>query len=320
MTETSDEAARGRNAERPWHISRKGWRDILLRVKNEVTEDNIGLVAAGVAFYFLLAVFPMLTAFLSIYGLAFDPAEAREQIASLADVLPEDARSILTEQTDQLTAGSASALGLGAAFSILVALWSARKGTTAMTIALNIVYEEKDERSMVRQILLSFLLTLGLIVFFIVALGIVAAAPIAFQLLGMGGIAATAMDILRWPILGLLAVTALSALYRFCPDRQSAQWRWLAPGAVVAVLLWLVTSGLFSWYVSNFGNYNETYGSVGAVIILLFWFYLTAYIFLLGAELDAEMEHQTRQDTTTGPDRPMGEREAFVADDLGKKP
>lgn len=320
MIDTSTKDPRGRTAERPWRIPRKGWRDILLRVKNEVSEDNIGLVAAGVAFYFLLAVFPLITAFLSIYGLALDPAEAREQIAGLAGLLPEEAKNLLMQQTSQLAGGSASALGFGAAFSILVALWSARKGTTAMTIALNIVYEEKDDRSILRRLLLTYLLTLGLILFFVISLAIVAAAPIAFQLLGLGGIAATAMDLLRWPILGLLAIFALSTLYRFCPDRRAAQWRWLAPGAVIAVLLWLVTSGLFSWYVSNFGNYNQMYGSVGAVVILLFWFYLTAYIFLLGAEFDAEMEHQTQQDTTVGPERPIGEREAYVADHLGKEP
>jgi len=320
VSKTRHTHSRGRNAWRPGTIDARGWRDIALRVKTEVIKDNIGLIAAGVAFYFLLAIFPMIAALLSIYGLIFDPAEAREQITALAGVLPGEARSLLTEQTEQLTSGSRSALGFGALFSILVALWSARKGTNAMTIALNIAYNEEDNRSFIRQLLLTFVLTLGLIIFFALSLAIVAAAPVALQLLGLGAVAEVALDILRWPILGLIAVVALAGMYRFGPDPSSAKWRWLTPGAVMAVIFWLVTSGLFSWYVSNFGNYNEMYGSLGAVVILLFWFYLTAFIFLLGAELNSEMEHQTRRDTTVGREQPMGERDAFVADDLGKIP
>lgn len=312
--------SRGRNAWHPGNIDAKGWRDIALRVKTQVVKDNVGLVAAGVAFYFLLAIFPMIAALLSIYGLIFDPTEAREQITALAGVLPSEARGLLTEQTEQLTSGSRSALGFGALLSILVALWSARRGTNAMVIALNIAYNEEDNRSFIRQMLLTFVLTLGLILFFALSLAIVAAAPVALQLFGFGAFAEVTLDILRWPILGLIAVVALAGMYRFGPDRNSARWRWLTPGAVIAVIFWLITSGLFSWYVSNFGNYNEMYGSLGAVVILLFWFYLTAFIFLLGAELNSEMEHQTRRDTTVGGEQPMGERDAFVADDLGKIP
>lgn len=310
---------RGRNARAPQEIPRKGWRDIFFRVKDKVISDNIGLIAAGVAFYFLLAVFPMITAFLSIYGLMFDPSEARAQIEAMTDLLPNEARSLLMEQTSQLTGSSVSALGFSAIFSLLVALWSARRGTNAMTIALNIVYKEEDHRSIIRQAVLTFLLTLGLILFFIVALGIIAAVPILLQILGFGAMAQVSLDLLRWPLLGLLAIFALSVMYRYGPDRRSAQWRWLTPGALIAVVAWLITSGLFSWYVSNFGNYNQMYGSVGAVVILLFWFYLTAYIFLLGAEFDAEMEHQTTCDSTTAPEKPMGERGAYVADHLGKE-
>lgn len=312
--------ARGRNAQRPGKIDAKGWRDIAIRVKREVVTDNIGLVAAGVAFFFLLAIFPTIGALLSLYGLIFDPAEAREQIAALAGVLPVEARSLLTEQTEQLTSGSNAALGFGALFSILFALWSARKGTNAMTVALNIAYNEEDTRGFIHRTLLTYFLTLCLIIFFAISLAIVAAAPVAFQLLGVGAFAEVTLNYLRWPILGLIAVVALAGMYRFGPNRSSAQWRWLTPGAVLAVIIWLITSGLFSWYVSNFGHYNQMYGSLGAVVVLLFWLYLTAFIFLLGAELNAEMEHQTRRDTTVGEDQPMGERDAFVADDLGKKP
>ncbi len=317
---TRQSNSRGRNAFKPRQINVKGWRDIVLRVKNAIAKDNLGLIAAGVAFYFLLAIFPMIAASLSAYGLIFDPAEAQEHVTALVGVLPGEARSLLTEQTEKLTSSSNSALSFGALISILIALWSARRGTTAMTIALSIVYQEERNRSFIRQMLLDLSLTLGWIFFFAISLAIVAVAPVAFQLLGLGTAVGIALDIIRWTTLGIIAVLALSVIYRFGPDRKSANWRWLTPGATLAVIAWLITSGLFSWYVSSFGNYNETYGSVGAVIVLLFWFYLTAYIFLLGAELNSEMEHQTSQDTTVGDDQPMGERDAFVADDLGKKP
>lgn len=320
LSRSRDTRSRGRDAWRPRHIDVKGWRDISLRVKTAVAKDNLGLVAAGVAFYLLLAIFPLIAAFLSIYGLIFDPAEAREHVTALAGVLPGEARNLLTQQSEEITSGSRSALGFGALISILITLWSARKGTTAMVIALNIAYKEEDNRSFIGQMLLTLSLTLGLIVFFTLSLAILAVAPVGLQLLGLGAIAEVALDALRWPILGLIAVLVLSAMYRFGPDRRAPKVRWLTPGAVLAVIFWLIASGLFSWYVSSFGNYNEMYGAVGAVIILLFWFHLTAFIFLLGAELNSEMEHQTSQDTTVGNDQPMGERNAFVANDLGKKP
>ncbi len=312
--------SRGRNALKPSQINLKGWRDIALRVKHAIAKDNLGLIAAGVAFYFLLAIFPLITASLSVYGLIFNPAEAQQHVNALAEVLPGEARGLLTEQTEKLTSSSNSALGFGALISILIALWSARRGTTAMTTSLSIVYQEEHNRSFIRQMLLDFSLTLGWIFFLAISLAIVAVAPVAFQLLGLGTTAGIVLDILRWATLGIIAVLALLVIYRFGPDRKAANWRWLTPGAVLAVIAWLITSGLLSWYVSNFGSYNETFGSVGAVIVLLFWFYLTAFIFLLGAELNSEMEHQTSQDTTVGDDQPMGERDAFVADDLGKKP
>lgn len=320
VSKTRHTNSRGRNALHPSQIDVKGWRDIALRVKCAITKDNLGLIAAGVAFYFFLAIFPMIAAFLSVYGLIFDSAEARAHVTALSGVLPGEARSILAQQTEQLTSGSESALGFGALISILLALWSARKGTTAMTIAMNIAYKEEGSRGFIRKMLVDFSLTLGLIIFFTISLAIVAVAPIVLQLLGPGPNVELALDILRWPILGLIAVLALSVMYRFGPDRQAAKWRWLMPGALLAVIVWLITSGLFSWYVSSFGDYNKTYGSVGAVITLLFWFYLTAYIFILGAELNSEMEHQTSRDTTVGDDQAMGERDAFVADDSGKKP
>ncbi|NMT65018.1 YihY/virulence factor BrkB family protein [Marinobacter orientalis] len=320
ISKTRHTNSRGRNALHPSQIDVKGWRDIALRVKCAIKKDHLGLIAAGVAFYFFLAIFPMIAAFLSVYGLIFDPAEARAHVTALSGVLPGQARSILAQQTEQLTSGSGSALGLGALISILIAIWSAHKGTTAMTIAMNIAYKEEGSRGFIRKMLVDFSLTLGLVIFFTISLAIVAVAPVVLQLLDPGPTVELALDLLRWPTLGLIAVLALSVMYRFGPDRQAPKWRWLTPGALLAVIVWLITSGLFSWYVSSFGDYNETYGSVGAVITLLFWFYLTAYIFILGAELNSEMEHQTSRDTTVGDDQAVGKRDAFVADDLGKKP
>ena len=320
MTKTAQTQERGRDADTPRDIPKAGWRDVLLRVKDGIARDNLGLVAAGVAFYFLLAIFPALGAFVSIYGLVFDPTDAQQQISSFSNILPPDARKILLDQMQALTSGTRSALGFGAVFGILFALWSSMRGTMAMMTALNIVYNERESRGFIKLRVVAFLFTLGMVLFLAASLALIAALPPILAQMGIGHWAETAFRILRWPLLAIFVMLMLAILYRFAPDRRNAQWRWVNPGSILATLLWLIGSGLFSWYVSSYASYNETYGSLGAVVILLMWFYLTAYIFLIGAELSAEMEHQTNRDTTEGEEKPMGQRGAYVADTLGKKP
>ncbi len=314
------EAARGRAAETPRDIPAAGWRDVLWRVKDQMSEDNLSLVAAGVAFYGLLAIFPGIAAVVSIYGLVVDPQTVSEQLAATSEVLPQETRGIIEEQLTRVTSSASGALGLGAIVSLLLALWSANKGTQSLISALNIVYDEREKRGFVRLTLISLGLTLAIIVFLIVGLAAIAAMPALFGNLGLPETVRQLASWLRWPVLGLGFVIGLAVLYRYAPSRDEPRWRWVSWGAVLATVLWLVGSALFSWYVSNFGSYNETYGSIGAVAVLMMWLWLSALIVLLGAELNAEMEHQTGRDTTRGADQPMGQRGAYVADTVGERP
>jgi membrane protein len=313
-------ADRGRSAERPSQLPAAGWRDILWRVKAEMAQDNLSLVAAGVAFYALLALFPAIAAVVSIYGLVAEPQTVEQQLQAGSHILPQEARSIVEEQLKRVTASGSTALGLGAIVSLLLAIWSANKGTQSLITALNIVYDEDEKRGFIWFNVISLALTVGMFLFLIVCLGAIAALPALIGNLGLPEVVRQLAVWLRWPILGVAFVVALAALYRFAPSRDEPRWRWVSPGAVVATVLWLIASGLFSWYVSSFGNYNETYGSLGAVAVLMMWFWLSALIVLLGAELNAEMEHQTERDTTRGGEKPVGRRGAYVADTVGEKP
>ena len=316
---TEARAARGRAAETPREIPAPGWRDVLWRVKAEMSRDNLSLVAAGVAFYALLAIFPAIAAVVSIYGLVADPQTVEQQLAATSQVLPEQARSIIEEQLTRVTSGASTALGFGAIIGLLLAIWSANKGTQSLITALNIVYDEEEKRGFVRLTLISLGLTLGIFLFLIVCIAALAVMPALFGNLGLPEDIRRLASWLRWPILGLAFVIGLAAFYRFAPSRDEPRWRWVSWGAVLATVLWLIGSALFSWYVSNFGSYNETYGSIGAVVVLMMWLWLSALIVLLGAELNAEMEHQTERDTTRGRGQPLGERGAYVADTVGEK-
>jgi membrane protein len=314
------EQARGRSAERPGAIPKAGWRDILWRVKDEMARDSLSLVAAGVAFYGLLALFPLISALISIYGLVVEPQVAQQQVAALGEILPQQTRQIVEEQLTRVTASANPALGAGVIFGLLLTLWSAGAGTKALMEGLNIVNDEEEKRGFIKLNAVALGLTLGLILFMIVALALVAILPALIGSLGLPEVVRESARWLRWPILALAFMIALAALYRFAPSRSGPRWRWVTPGAVGATVLWIIGSVLFSWYVSKFGSYNETYGSLAAVVVLMLWFWLSALIVLLGAEWNAETEHQTRADTTTGDERPLGERGAYVADTVGQQP
>lgn len=306
--------ARGRSAGRPSEIPRRGWRDILVRVKDEIAADNIAMAAAGVAFYALLALFPALAAAISIYGLIADPAEVQRQIKAASAILPQEVQGLLHEQLTRIAGQSSGTLGFGLAFGLALALWSAAAGVKALITALNMAYDEEEKRRFIVLNAVALALTLGAILFGLLALTLVVALPAVIGLLGLPGTLETLVRLLRWPLLAAAILLALAVLYRFGPSRDRPRWRWVSWGAAAATLLWIVASILFSWYVANFGSYNETYGSLGAVVILLMWFYLSAFVVLMGAELNAEMEHQTARDTTEGEPEPMGRRGAQMAD------
>jgi membrane protein len=312
--------AAGREAERPSEIPPRGWFAVLKRVKAEVKEDNVTLLAAGVAFYAMLAIFPAIIAVVTVYGMVADPAQVESQVSEFAKSLPSGADQLLTTQLKNVTSAGRQSLSIGLVVSLLAVLWSASSGVQGLVKGLNLVYDERESRGFLKLRGLSLLLTLGAILMAVVAIALVAVFPAVIGDLGLGQAGELAASIARWVVLALLVLTALAVLYRYAPDRANPRWRWVSGGAVVALVLWLLGSIGFSWYVDNFGKYNQTYGALAAVIILLLWLFLSAFVVLLGAELDAETERQTARDTTTGPERPMGERDAEVADTLGESP
>jgi membrane protein len=318
VTERDTGEAAGRRAERPGEIPPRGWFAILRRVKAEVKEDNVTLLAAGVAFYAMLAIFPAIIAVVTVYGMVADPNQVETQVGEFARSLPSGADELLTEQLQNVTQAGRQSLSIGLAVSLLAVLWSASSGVQGLVKSLNLVYDERESRGFLKLRGLSLLLTLGAIVVAVVALALITVFPAVIDDLGLGQAGELAASIARWVVLALLVLVALAVVYRLAPDRASPRWRWVSWGAVVALVVWLLGSFGFSWYVDNFGKYNQTYGALASVIVLLLWLFLSAFAVLLGAELDAETERQTARDTTTGPERPLGERDAEVADTLGE--
>lgn len=286
------------------------WREIAFRVKDQISEDNLGHIAAGVAFYWLLALFPALGALISTYGLASDPADVEMQILQLAGMLPDYVRDLLAEQLRAIVSGSPEALSFGVVFGLFFTLWSATKGVNALIVALNIAYDEQEKRGFFRLSLTALALTLGAVLFASLTLALVIALPAALAWLPIGSWAETAALVLRWPLLGGALMLGLSTLYHFGPSRRRPRWRWASWGSAGVTAAWLVASIGFSFYVSNFAAYNETYGSVGAVAFLLMWFWIGAYLVLIGAEVDAELERQPPREATLGPRRPAKRRGA----------
>jgi membrane protein len=286
------------------HGRARGWKDILWRVKEQIKKDRLSIVAAGVAFYALLAVFPGLIALVAVYGLAFDPQQVQEHVRVLSGVLPPEAADVLLGQLSDLTSTDSTALGIGAIGGVLLALWSASAGMRTLMEALNVAYNEEERRGMIRFYGTALLLTLAAIFGTIIAIGLVIGLPVVLKFLGLDTALSWLISIAAWPILIITMLLGLAVVYRYAPSRDKPRWRWVSWGAVVATLLWIVGSVAFSIYVTRFGSYNETYGSVGAIVILLMWFLLSSYAVLIGAELNAEMERQTRKDTTAGKNKP----------------
>jgi membrane protein len=317
---SSTQADRGRSADRPSAIPAAGWRDILWRVWAQVGEDNISIVAAGVAFYVLLALFPAITAFVSLFGLFADPDQVQAQFANLKGIIPDDAWSLLNDQLTAVASARPASLGISAVVALVIALWSAGAGVRAMMTALNIAYNEHEKRGSFRFYATAFLFTIGLALLGMVALGVIVIVPVLLSLIDLGGIAQALVRLVPWLVLAAFVAIALGVLYRYGPSRSEPKARWVSSGAILATALWIGASLLFTIYVANFGSYNETYGALGAVVILLMWLWISAFIVLLGAEVNAEMEHQTERDTTTGRPKPLGERGAYVADHVGEVP
>jgi len=318
LVQRAKQSGRGRSASTPTEIPPVGWKDILWRVYHQLQEDRLLAVAAGAVFYMLLALFPALTALVSLYGLFADPTLINEHLSLLAGVMPDAALTIIREQVTRLAATSSNALSLGFLFGLGLALWSANAGMKAIIDALNVVYDEREKRGFIRLALVSLAFTLGGLVFVIVALGAVVVAPLVLAWLGLESRGLQIISLLRWPALLLITLLWLAVLYRFAPSRTHARWEWLSVGSLLAAVAWISGSALFSWYLSNFANYDATYGSLGAAIGLMMWLWLSVIVILVGGELNAEIEHQTAHDTTVMPEEQLGERGAMMADTVGE--
>src|SRR5215203_3049437 len=311
------ERDRGREATTPTDIPAKGWKDILWRTYEEINKDRILAVAAGVTFYGLLALFPAIAALVSIYGLFADPATIQGHLNLLSGVLPGGALEVISEQVKRITSKGSGTLGFAFFSGLAISLWSANAGVKAVFDALNVAYDEEEKRGFIALNLRSLAFTLGAILIIVLALVGVVVVPVVLNFIGLGKVTEWIISIARWPALLAVIVGALAVLSRYGPSPSNPQWRWITPGSIVAAIVWVVGSMLFSWYVSNFGNYNETYGSLGAVIGFMTWMWLSTTVVLVGAELNAEIEHQTVQDTTEGPEKPLGARGARMADTVG---
>ena len=314
---SSREQGRGRLADTPSEIPPRGWKDILWRVYQNIGEDRILALAAGVTFYSILALFPAIAALVALYGLFADPTSIASHLNNLSGILPGGALDVVGEEIRRISAQGNNTLGLTFIVGLATALWSANAGVKALFDTFNIIYKEKEKRSFIKLNALSLTFTAAAIAFVLLALAAVVVLPMALEFFGIGAAAELIAKIARWPALLAIVLLGLAVLYRYGPSREKPRWRWVTWGAAVAAIFWLIASLLFSWYAAKFGSYNKTYGSLGAMVGFMIWIWLSVIVILFGAELDAEMEHQTIKDTTTGAPKPPGSRNATMADTVG---
>jgi membrane protein len=310
----SERDGKGHRAQSPAQIPGQGWKEILQRVRSDIAEDHISVVAAGVAFYALIAIFPAIAALISISGLILDPADVAAQLDRLAALLPESAATIINQQVVKVTGGGETTTGLLAGLGLLIALYGTMKGVLTLIEGLNIAYDEQEQRGLIRLYATAAALTLFLIVGVLLAIGLVTIVPVIARFGGVSEALQPVVTGIGWLILALAMMLGLAVIYRFAPSRANPKWRWVSVGAGLATLIWIAGTLAFSVYVRNFGSYTETYGALGGVVILLTWLWLSAFVILAGAELNAEIEQQTARDTTTGAPVPMGQRGAVKAD------
>ena len=312
------EMGRGRKANTPEEIPPVGWMDIFWRVFWSISANRLLSTAGGVAFFALLAIFPGIGAIVSLYGLFADSSTIGQHIALLGGILPFGVLEIVAEQIKQVAKQQNDTLGIAFVTGLLIAVWSANSGMAALFDALNVVYDERESRSLFRLYTTTFLFTVAGIFFIILAIFGLVIIPLALRFFGLTSETEVLISVVRWPVLLVTVGVSLSILYRYGPSRRNAKWRWVTWGSVVAALLWMGASMLFSWYVATFDSYNRVYGSLGAGIGFMVWLWISAVIVLLGGEVNAEMEHQTARDTTEGKPKPLGSRGATMADHVGK--
>ena len=318
MRRRASEPGRGRDAAAPFSIPWKGWRDIGLRIYTSFFEDRVMLIAAGATFYILLALFPAFAVFVSFYGFVADPHTISDHIAFIGQFLPQAGTELLQSQLERLVSQDVKSLSLAFVIGLLVALWSANNGIKTLFEAMNIAYGEQEKRNFFVLNLIAFCFTLGAVVIGILLIVSVGVVPAVMAMLGLSSVTDLFIASMRWPVMLALVIGSISLIYRYGPSRNPARWSWILFGAVLTSVVWIGASIGFSWYLQNLANYNATYGSLGAVIGFMIWVWISSIIFILGAEINAEMEHQTALDTTAEPAKPLGMRGAKVADTIGR--
>ena len=314
-TKSNSGAHTGRDADTPLDMPALGWKQVALRTWKQSSEDNVALVAAGVAFYSFLALVPLLGAVILTYGIIADPHTVLGNVRSLTSVMPEDAAKVVGQQLMDVVQTSGSKKGLGLLLAIGVTVFGARNAAGSLITALNIAYEEEEKRGFIRVNLLALGMTAGAVVLAVLALSATTALSFLTHLFpSLSGLLVGLARVLSYAVLVVGAGAAAAMLYRYGPDRDRAKWSWITPGSIFAAVTWMILTLGFGFYVSRFGNYNKTYGSLATIVILVTWIWLSAYVFLFGAELNSELEHQTAKDTTEGSAKPLGARGAWSAD------
>ena len=315
MATTAVSGDRGRSAQRPTEIPASGWKEIAFRAWKETDKDNVGIVAAGVAFYGFLALVPLLGATVLTYGLVADPETVVRHAGSITQMLPGEAGQLIGQQLISVVETSGGKKGFGLLLALAIALWGARNAAASLVIALNIAYEEEESRSFIRKTILALLMTLGAVLLALFAGGSIGVLAAIQKLLpDLGPVGSFLFQLLTYVMLGAVAAAAAATLFRYGPSRDKAKWTWLTPGSLLFTFGWIVLTLGFGFYVRSFGNYGATYGSLSAIVVLLTWLYFSAYLLLFAAEINSEIEHQTAHDTTSGPEKPLGQRGAWSAD------
>ncbi len=276
----------------------------------------MGLRCAGVAFFGFLSIFPAIGIVVSLVGIFGDHLAMRSEIEAYSDIMPDIAFALLVNQLDSFMGQPEGGLGISLAISVVVILWSSSRGVDALIHATSVAYGDKGDRGFIMSVLVSFIVTILGAFFMVIALALVAAIPIITGLSPIPGTGEQLALLLRWPALLAIAIVAFSLLYRFALYRRGPKLRWIWPGAALAAIVWIAACLLFSLYVENFGEFEATFGSLTAAVVLLFWMFISAQIFVFGAAFNAGIELQTAVDSTVGPDRPMGKRGAYAADNV----
>lgn len=310
--------SRGREAQSPSEIPARGWLDIAARIWQHLLADRAGLAAAAVTFYLFLAIVPALAILVSVYGLYTDPSAIEDQVNLLTGFLPQAGLDLIHRELERITGARTGTLSLSLIVSFLISLWSANNAVRALFQAMNVAYKEQEKRNFFSLLGLSLSFTFSAVFVAIFVINLVVVAPIALSFFGLSSTPAFLGAVASPLLLFVIVNIAIASLYRWGPSRKPAKWRWITWGSFLASLAWMAVAAGFAGYLANWANYGATYGSLGTIIGLMFWIYFSAYVVIVGAEIDAEIEHQTSRDSTIGPDRPMGSRGAVMADTIGE--